>query len=394
MKSKFDIIISGGGIPALLLALHAAVRNYTIALIEPFPPEDVLPPADGRTAAIMQEGMALINELPIWKEIQKHCGTLKTLCIIDRGEAKSFNASELGFEAYGYNVPLPLFRKTLWGLADKDKNITLLQDKINSHQSGPAHTEAALSSGHKLEAALLVAADGRKSTLRENAGIKTLNRDYHQSALTCLLKHSKPHNDTSTEFHRTGGPFTLVPLPNNHSSLVWMMPHDEPEKIKQARKPDIEKTIQILSENILGAIELVSGTSLWPIVTMHTNTLIAPRMVLLAETAHVVPPTGAQGLNISLADVIALLTCLDEAKETGSDIGAKAVLLKYERRRLPDIKTRVLGTQGLNELVKTKNSLLQNIRRAGLSFTHGMEPIRRLAMKTGLRTKNTAINSQ
>lgn len=395
MKSKFDIIISGGGIPALLLAIHAAHAHFAVALIEPYPPEDILAPPCGRTAAIMQEGLPLIDSLPIWNDLLPHISPLKILRVIDGDTNKEFKASDIGLNTYGYNIPLPRLRKELWSLAEKTKNVHVFPTAAIISYSATTHNITAdIGQGRFIEASLLVAADGRNSKIRETEKIKILQKDYKQSAITCLLQHSKPHNFTSTEFHREGGPFTLVPLPDNQSSLVWMMPTAEADRIKALRKYDAEAAIQNKTQNTLGSITLASGLASWPIITMHTNTLIAPRVVLMAEAAHVVPPTGAQGLNISLVDVSALLDVLQNARSSGGDIGARAILLNYERMRLPDIKLRAFSTQGLNELVKTQNGLLQNIRRAGLAATHDIPFIRKLAMRTGLRTKNTAINSQ
>jgi len=199
-----------------------------------------------------------------------------------------------------------------------------------------------------------------------------------------LLNHTRPHNFTSVEFHRSGGPFTLVPMPGNTCSLVWVEHSAEAERILYLSKHDLEQVLTDHSQGIFGKLTLQTSPEAWPLKVMQARRLTAPRVALMAEAAHVISPIGAQGLNLSLRDIRSLTDQISTAMKLGLDISSKIVLDKYEQDRLPDIALRVKGTHSLNQMVATDNPLVTSIRRLGFRVISSVKPLRHMVMKKGL----------
>ena len=188
-----------------------------------------------------------------------------------------------------------------------------------------------------------------------------------------------PHDGLSTEIHRSGGPFTLVPLPDrdgaHHSAVVWMERGPRAAELAALAPAAFEAALNARACGVLGALRLASPRRLWPIVAQVADRLDGPRTALAAEAAHVVPPIGAQGLNMSLADIALLLALC--RRHRGGDIGAPALLRRYHRRRHPAILARVLGIDALNRAAMAEAPVLRDLRRAGLRLLHDLAPLRR-----------------
>jgi 2-octaprenyl-6-methoxyphenol hydroxylase len=234
---------------------------------------------------------------------------------------------------------------------------------------------------------LAIAADGRNSTLRKAAGISVKTHRYGQKALAFAVTHDAPHDNISTEVHRTGGPFTLVPLPDFEgkpsSAIVWM--DDGPAQVTRQAMPedDFNRVITDRSAGVAGTLTLASRRTIWPIISQHANSLTARRLALIAEAAHVVPPIGAQGLNMSLRDTATLL----ELSNTHS-LGSAHMLDAFEAARKPDIRLRVAGIDLLNRASQISSPLLREARYLGLEALYAAPPVRRLLMEMGLGTKS------
>lgn len=392
-SSSHDVIISGGGIPGLTLALLLANANFEVVLIDPAPLSHFkLKPAEGRTSALMQSSIAVLKESNIWDIASPHGEPLKILRIIDdslndrnRMIETDFCASDIGLDYFGINFPNNVLRTLLAHKVTKQRNIKLYDGcTLDSFEQGPSSVQATLSSGPIIKASLLVAADGRESLIRKICGIKAHIHAYGQTAITCLIDHSKSHGNISTEFHRSGGPFTLVPMPDKSSSVVWVEKDADAARLMHLSKADFEKTLQEKTREKLGRISLTTAPQSCPLIGLRSAALTAPRVALMAESAHVLSPLGAQGLNLSLRDVKELATKILEARQLGLDIGSKAVLQSYENARRSDIMIRYAGTDGLTRFVSHNIIPLHNVRRAGLGMISMIEPLRQIAMKQGM----------
>lgn len=387
-----DVLIIGGGIAGLALAAILGQAGIRIHIVDPFPPaplKDTKP--SGRTIALMQGSLNIIRASGVWDKISSHATAMETMRIIDDSAPGQktleveFPASDIGLKEFGFNVPNSVLRAALFDKLHTIKNVMLdMPNALETYEVQDGVITASLKDGKTIHARLIVGADGKKSRVREIAGIGADTHDYGQSAVTCVINHSRSHNNTSTEFHRPGGPFALVPLQGNQSSVVWVERSERAEELKRLKKDEFIQTLQDATNNILGGVTLESGPECWPLSSLKAKSLTAPRMALMAEAAHVMSPITAQGLNLSLRDVAALAETIADSLRLGLDIGSKAVLDKYEKRRRIDINTRVFGIDRLNKIVSTDLLPLKDLRRTGLKAVEKIEPLRKLAMQQGL----------
>lgn len=386
-----DILIAGGGIAGLTLAHLLAGIGMDVDLIEPFPPEPLkkVKPS-GRTVALMDSSLNIVRATGIWDTVKDSANPMRTMRIMDDSRAKqpvietAFNASDIGLEQFGYNVPNAILRSALYESAKKNKNIKIHPSAFASYEVQGGHAVADLEDGTQIKTRLIVGADGRNSVVRAQAGIAVSQKSYDQKAITCLINHSRAHDNTSTEFHRPSGPFALVPLPGNQSSVVWVETPERADALLRLKKHEFEQALQDNANNILGGITLEVGPQAWPLCSIKAKALTAPRVALVAEAAHVMSPITAQGLNLSLRDIAALAETIADALRVGLDYGSPSILEKYRKRRQIDITTRVFGVDRMNRVVSNDLSFVKDMRRFGLKTTERVAPLKRFAMRTGL----------
>jgi len=242
-----------------------------------------------------------------------------------------------------------------------------------------------LSDGTRVEARLVLAADGRNSPMREAAGIGVHTKRYGQKALAFAVTHQMPHENVSTEIHRSGGPFTLVPLPDYNgqpsSAIVWMERGPKALELLALDVAAFEVAMNRRSCGVLGDLKLASRRTIWPIISQSADRLSGQRLALMAEAAHVVPPIGAQGLNMSLNDLRCLL---DLAEARRGDLGDAQMLEAYHKARIRDVKLRVQGIDLLNRTSMVGAQPLRDLRALGLNALYSLAPVRRNLMQMGL----------
>lgn len=384
-----DIIISGAGPAGSTLAALLGRAGLKTVLVDAEPPELLKdsPPASGRTAALLTGSINILKAAGIWDIVAPHAMPLKIMKIVDGdlSAGVTFKASEIGHDSFGYNIPNAFLRSALAQSIQKTATITRLSPaRVIGYVLERGNVQASLEDGRTIRGTLIVGTDGRNSIVRKVAGIGAKNHNYGQTAMTCLIEHTKPHHSTSTEFHRSGGPFTLVPMPGNMSSVVWVEKTDDAKRFLLMKKADFQQEVQDRSHGFVGTITLKSNPESWPLTMLSCQTLIAPRAALAAEAAHVLSPIGAQGLNLSLRDVATLAETLVDAARLGEDVGSATVLSRYEKRRRADIHAHVLGIDGLNRAVANDLAFLQDLRRLGLKGLDNIPTLKNFAMHQGL----------
>ena len=393
MRKTTDILISGGGVAGLTAAAAFGSAGFEVLCIEPTPPvtDATSPGADLRTTAFLTPSIAVLEAAGLWQRLAPQAAALQIMRIVDAGgkvqeprQIKDFDAGEVSDQPFGWNLPNWLLRREMLARLEELPNVTF-RTGVSTTALVTRDDEAlvTLSDGSQVATGLVVAADGRNSTMRAAAGIGVKTFRYGQKALTFAVTHLVPHQNVSTEIHRSGGPFTLVPLPDVDgkpaSAVVWMERGAEAQRLFALPEAAFEAEINARSCLILGPLKLASKRMVWPMIAQLAHSMAGQRVALMAEAAHVVPPIGAQGLNMSLADLACLL---DLAKN--QPLGSAQMLQAYHRRRHGEVTARVLGIDALNRASMAEAPLLRDLRAAGLSLLHGFTPLRRTLMRAGL----------
>jgi 2-octaprenyl-6-methoxyphenol hydroxylase len=373
------IAVVGRGPAGLAAAILLADLGYAVTLIGP------KAPPDERTAALLAGSVALLDRLRIWPKVAAGAAPLRKLRIVDgterlfRAPEVIFESSEIDLDAFGYNLGNATLTAALEDAAT-ERGIARVDGFADGARSAGDGVAVATASG-PVEANLVVAADGRQSRMRSAAGIAIDDWRYEQSALVCNLRHSEPHHDTSTEFHTEAGPFTLVPLPGNRSSLVLVARPAEIDRLKALDDASLAGELETRSQSILGTIAIDGRRGVFPISGMRARSLAANRTVLVGEAAHVLPPIGAQGLNLGFRDVAALGEVLAGPRE---DPGADRVLADYQAARETDVLVRGSAVDALNRTLLSEFLPVQALRSLGLALVGNIPLLRRFAMRRGV----------
>lgn len=390
-----DILISGGGVAGLSAAAAFASAGFSVICADPTPPvtSDQDEGADLRTTAFLQPSIPVLAAAGLWQRLEPFAAPLQIMRIIDAGGInpepriiKDFDAADISDLPFGWNLPNWLLRREMLARLAELPNARFLPGVATTTLlTREAEALVGLSDGSKIAARLVIAADGRNSTMRQALGIPVKTTRYGQKALAFAVRHPIPHDNISTEIHRSGGPFTFVPLPDRDgmpcSAVVWM--ETGPEVMRLAALPvaEFEAEMAVRSCGILGPLTLLTRRSVWPIITQIAGHMAGERVALMAEAAHVVPPIGAQGLNMSLADLTALL---DLAQADPAGLGTARMLDAYHRRRHLDVEVRVKGIDALNRASMIGGQALRDLRAAALNTLYSVGPVRKTLMRAGI----------
>ena len=387
-----DILIAGGGVAGLTAAAAFGTAGFDVTIIDPMPPVTAKDAegADLRTTAFLQPAQQFLEAARLWDALAPHATPLQVMRIVDAGTdanvTRDFDAADISDLPFGWNLPNWLLRREMVARLDELPNVNFRAGTGFSAMLA-RHAEAivTLSDGTQVAAQLVIGADGRASAVRKAAGIGAKTTRYGQKAVTFAVTHGAPHDNVSTEIHRSGGPFTLVPLPDHDgqpcSAVVWMSDGADIQRLAALSMEDFETAANDRSAMQYGPLKLVSKRSVWPIISQIADQITAPRTALVAEAAHVMPPIGAQGLNMSLRDLSCLL---DLANGNRASLGGPAMLDAYARARHPDIKLRVTGIDALNRASIAGSPAFQALRSKGIEALYGATPIRTKLMQMGL----------
>ena len=390
-----EATILGAGVAGLTAAAAFGAAGFRVICVDPAPPITAMEAegADLRTTAFLQPSIPVLQAAGLWDRLEPFAAPLQVMRIIDAGGEvpepriiKDFDAADISDQPFGWNLPNWLLRREMVARLAELPNVDFRPGTATGRlMTREAEALVTLSDGTRVSARLVVAADGRNSPMREAAGISVKTTRYGQKALAFAVTHPIPHANVSTEIHRSGGPFTLVPLPDRDgqpaSAIVWMETGPEVARLAALPVPEFEAALNERSCGILGPLRLDSARTVWPIITQVADHMVATRVALIAEAAHVMPPIGAQGLNMSLADLSALL---ELAVARPADLGSAEMLKRFEEKRHLEIKARLAGIDLLNRTSMLGEPFLRDLRAGALNALYSLGPVRKTLMKAGL----------
>ncbi len=379
---KFEVAVVGGGLAGQIAALALGRAGRRVVLIAPTAAGE-----DHRTTALMDQSIAFMRRLGVWERMEDNAAALSTMQIIDgtsrllRAPPVAFRASEVGLDAFGYNFPNAAMLPVLMEALIAEPNATHIGEAVTSLRAEAHGVTISLANDRQIEAEFVIGADGRRSIVRESAGIDVRTWSYPQTALVLNFRHERPHRNTSTEFHTESGPFTQVPLPGDRSSLVWVLKPADAEAMRDMPIDELSRRVESRMQSLLGKVEVEPGVQAWPLSGMMAKSFGKGRVALGGAVRHVFPPIAVQGLNLSLRDIMALLDIL--APTSGAPVAADAGE-RYDRKRRADVMSRTASVDILNRSLLSDFLPMQVLRTAGLHVLAGLSPLRGLVMREGV----------
>jgi 2-octaprenyl-6-methoxyphenol hydroxylase len=383
--NSYDVIVVGGGPAGLAAAIAVAETGALTALIA-----RKLPYADNRTTALLGDSIDLLEKLDVWRRCAGKGAALRTMRLVDdtnrliRAPEVRFSSQEIGMDAFGYNIQNRDLMVALEDRASDVANLDRFDDEAESVAPGDEAAVIRTRSGQTLSAKLVVGADGRASPCREAAGITVNSRALPQSALTFNLGIARAHNNVSTEFHTAEGPCVFVPLPGKRVSVVWVAQPKEAQRLMGLGDDELAATAEKQSHSIFGRVTVEPGRNLFPLAIEKPSAYGRNRIVLVGEAAHVLPPIGAQGLNMGLRDAADIAEIVESAMARDEDVGSDKVIAKFGRARGADVASRTFAIDVANRTLLSDLLPAQAARAIGMQLIGSVKPLRRIAMREGL----------
>ncbi len=385
-----DILVIGTGAAGLSAAIalaKAGLSVIAVGTVEQF--------RSGRTVALFEASLRFYDALGLWPHFADCAQKITTIRMVDSTGVRmpippiEFSASEVGLPAFGENISNDDLSAGLAAIAAETPGLSVEDERLIDIVHDGDSVTAIFESGRSVSAKLIVAADGQRSTVRAKARIGARRWSYPQVAMTALTTHEKPHRGVSIEFHTRSGPCTLVPLPPtesapNRSSLVWLMTKEDAARRQPLTPVDFARELEAEVGSVFGAMQLESACGAFPMMGLSVSRLTGRRIALLGEAAHAFPPLAAQGLNLSLRDIAALVDCVATAQAKGHDIGGTTALAAYADARRADISLRTHGIDVLNRSLLADFLPVDLVRGASFFAFSMIGPLRRAIIREGI----------
>jgi 2-octaprenyl-6-methoxyphenol hydroxylase len=381
-KFTAEVAVVGGGPAGLVSAIALAASGVETLLIAPAAEDD------HRTTALLASSVTALATLGVWQACREHAAPLAAIRIVDdsrrllRAPEVGFTAAEIGLDAFGHNIENHHLVSALSARAAALKLSRISAAALAIASDGDGVTIKLPEGVARVR--LAIGADSRRSLCRAAAGIGTDRHAYPQTALTLNLAHDRPHQDTSTEFHTEGGPFTLVPLPGRRSSLVCVLEPVQAAALAAMSDTDLAEEIERRAHSLLGKMRVEDGRGMFALAVETAHSFARQRIALVGEAAHVVPPIGAQGLNLGLRDAATLAELVADARRQNVDVGSPSVLARYDAQRRADVTGRTIAIDLLNRSLLTDFIPAQAARGLSLYLVDRIGPLRRALMREGV----------
>ena len=389
----YDALIIGGGMVGTVAACLLAKNGLRVAVIDRADPKAVLDKNfDGRTIALSYGSIKILDMAGIWPKLSAKAEPIFHIHITDGYSPfrMDFHHDAVGPDAMGQIVLNQDLRAALFAAVKKNRNIDYCAPiNIISTIHDAGGVSVATDDGKKYRAPLILAADGRKSSLRKNSGVDAFHHDYAHTAIIATMAHDKPHHNTAFECFHAMGPLALLPMPaiDGHpycSSLVWS---ESPEAANELMRWPEDDFCDLLYEKFgphLGELRIIRPRQAYPLNLIFAKKLYAPRMAFIGDAAHGIHPIAGQGLNLGLRDVEVIAPLIARQKKLGLDLGSDLLLRDYDRQRAFDTQSMIVATHGLNWLFAQKNPAIRLLRGVGMNIADRWPAFKNAAMRRAM----------
>jgi 2-octaprenyl-6-methoxyphenol hydroxylase len=388
MTKRVDMLIGGAGFAGLALAIalrEALGEDFSVAVADPALRHEKS--KDPRASAIAAAARRMFEAIGVWQAVERDAQPMLDMLVTDSKLDDAVRPGFLSFEgevepgeAFAHMIENRLLVDALVEKA-KELGIELKPTAVVSFENRRTDIEVVLADGETITAKLLVGADGARSNIRERAGIATYGWDYGQSGIVTTVGHERPHNGRAEEHFLPAGPFAILPLTGNRSSIVWTETTREAERIVALPDADFHAELEKRFGLHLGDIEVIGPRRAFPLGLYTARSFIAERLALVGDAAHIIHPIAGQGLNMGLRDVAALAEAVADAARLGLDVGSPDVLERYQRWRRFDTAMMGVATDGLNRLFSNQSDALRLVRDIGLGLVDRMPPLKRMFIR-------------
>jgi 2-octaprenyl-6-methoxyphenol hydroxylase len=386
MADDAELIIAGGGLNGMLLAVACAGAGLSAIVIDRQDPAAMTTDRyDGRTSAIAYGSRLVFDGIGLWPAIESEAEPIREIRVADDDSPLflHYDHRELGGSApLGYIVENRVLRRALFDRAAILPSLKLLAPRaVGEMQASDTGAVVALQDGARLRTRLVAAADGQNSPLRRAAGIGTVEWRYRQTGIVTTVRHEYPHGGIAVEHFLPAGPFAILPMTGNRSSIVWTEDADLAPHLLALPDAEFAAELRTRFGDFLGHVEPVGPRWSYPLALIQAEHYAGRRLALVGEAAHVIHPIAGQGLNIGIRDIAALAEIVIDARRLGLDIGEPSLLERYERWRRADALSLAAVTDGLNRLFSNTIAPVKLARDVGLAMVNRLPPLKRLLMQ-------------
>lgn len=376
-KLKFDVAIAGASFAGLAVARglsQALGPGLKLAVIDRNQPSAIAATPDSRAFAIWAGTKKVLEGLGVWDAISGDAETVTSIEISDSNIDDAFRPAKVTYDAHtkggapaAYIVPAASLAAALYRSVANDPAITwFAPTDIDGLLLGEYSSELTLRDGRAISAALTIAADGKNSKLRDDAGIKTVGWAYPQTGIVARVQFEEPHGGVAIQHFLPGGPFAILPLPHNRACITWSADKEEAARVMGLSEDAFLAELDRRIGGRFGAIALAGPRQSWPLDLRLARRLIAPRFALIGDAAHGVHPVAGQGVNLALRDAAALIEVLADAGRLGIDLGNGTHLERYQRWRRFDSMMSASLYDGINRAFAVDSIVLRAGRGAAL----------------------------
>lgn len=384
-----DVLITGSGPAGMIAALAAHHAGLSSVLIGP-----AVNYKDKRTTALFAPSLDQLATYGLEEALAEIGTPMVTMRLMDgsrrliRTPTVSFDAEEIGRGLFGFNLENAKLNAVLEKAVTASDSIRRIEGLSVDYALSDAGVMVTLADGQVVNARAVIAADGRGSPAREAAGLSIKKWDYGQVAAVGIVRHSRPHENVSTELHTETGPYTFVPMEDeggdHRSSFVCALSPEDADRLREMNLDQASRFLQARSHQLMGNLKLEAPVQLWPLESLVANAFAAKGVFLIGETAHAFPPIGAQGLNLSIRDVHDAVTTIQDALRAGDDVTSMLIASRYTAKRRSDVWARTYGVDVLNRSLLSRSPLMHIGRALAMSATRVSPSMKKGLMMAGL----------